>query len=228
MAKVLDGKVALIIGDAGAAGAAIAAGLAEAGAAVGTVASPQAKLDDRTAVEQAVDAVAGKLGAIDIVVLPVVDPAGLSPAPFAELSEAEWLRRCETPLRGVRVALQAAHKALKDRGGRMLLLVPTIAITGAEGLAPYTAVAEGARSLAKAAARRWGALGITVNCLALLPEQLHPGVQRDSAAPRVPNALGHVPDLETEIAPFIAMLATAPGIVTGTTLMVDGGNLMSI
>jgi len=239
MGTELKGKVALIIGDTGAAGAALAAGLAEAGATVAAVGSAgtqgpagaafaAAKLDDRAAVEAAVDGLAAKLGAIDIILLPVVDPAGLIPVVFAELSEEEWLRRCETPLRAIRVAMQAAHRAMKAKGGRVLLLAPTTAMTGADGFAPYTAVAEGARSLAKAAARKWGELGITINCLALTPEQLHPGASVASAPQRTPNAIGHVPDLRTEVAPFIAMLATAPGIVTGTTLIVDGGNLMSI
>ena len=228
MSQALQGKVALIIGDTGAAGAALAAGLTDAGAKVGTVGSAEAKLDDRAAVEAAVERVAAKLGPIDIAVLPVTDPAKLAPVVFAELSEPEWMRLCEVPLKSIRVAMQAAYKAMKDRGGCMLLLVPTIAITGIDGLAPYSAVAEGARSLSKAAARKWGEAGITVNCLALTPEQLHPDSGREPAATRTPNAIGHVPDLRTEIAPFIATFATGPGIVTGTTLMVDGGNLMSI
>jgi 3-oxoacyl-[acyl-carrier protein] reductase len=228
MSQSLQGKVALIIGDAGAAGAALAAGLADAGAKVATVGPAQAKLDDRAAVEAAVEEIAAKFGPIDLAVLPVTDPANLAPVVFAELSEPEWMRLCEVPLKSIRVAMQGAHKAMKGRGGHMLLLVPTIAITGADGLAPYSAVAEGARSLSKAAARKWGEVGITVNCLALTPEQLHPEAHRAPAETRTPNALGHVPDLRAEIAPFIATFATAPGIVTGTTLMVDGGNLMSI
>src|SRR5581483_4529894 len=146
--------------------AAIAAGLADAGAKVGTVGPGDAKLDDRPSVESAVEKVAAKLGPIDIVVLPVTDPGNLTPVVFAELSEPEWMRLCEVPLKSIRVAMQAAYKAMKGHGGSMLLLVPTIAITGLDGLAPYTAVAEGARSRSKAAARKWGEHGITINCLA--------------------------------------------------------------
>jgi len=230
---------------------AIAQGLAASGAAVGMMSTAsmsapmQQAVDDivesggkatRTAVnmenresfESIVESLVAQLGPIDLVVISVVDPGHLTPKPFVEFSEREFMARCEAPLRAVRVALQSAHKALAERGGRIFLLVPTIAINGAEGLAAYCAVGEGARSLAKAAARRWGAQGITVNCLALLPEQLHPAANRPPEATKVPQALDHLPDIRTEIAPLIAMLATAPAIVTGTTIMVDGGNLMSV
>ena len=252
MTAIMAGKVALILGDSGEAGVQIAQGLADAGAWVGfagpssmsalvaeTVdlitregghaASTIIEPGNRESAEKGVAAIAEALAPIDLVVLPVVDPGALVERAFVDLDEAEWMRLCEAPLRAVRVGLQAAHAALRERGGRILLLVPSIAITGAEGLAAYSAVGEGARSLAKAAARKWGALGITINSLGLLPEQLCPGAQRAHAEVRVPQALGHTPDLKTEVAPFIAMLATAPaGIATGSTIMLDGGNLMTI
>ena len=243
MTSVLAGKVALVSvyrgssrpGDADPA-VAILRGLADQGASVGLVA-PEASKDgvgasanmlDRGSYEAAVAAIVREIGTIDLFVLVVVDPGSLAPAAFATLGETEWAERCEAPLRAVRVGLQAAHGALKERGGRIVLLVPTIAINGAEGLVPYGAVGEGARSLAKAAARRWGAQGITVNCLALTPAQLHPEASATGRPTRVPQALDHTPDLRTEIAPFIACMVAAPGIVTGSTIMVDGGNLMSV
>lgn len=252
MSAILAGKVALILGDSGKAGTLIAEGLADAGAWVGlagpstmsplmseTVAliaqegghAAYVEIDpgNRDSAEKGAAAIAEALAPIDLVVLPVVDPGGLVPTAFAELDEGEWRRLCEAPLRAARVGLQTAHSVLRERGGRILLLIPSIAITGAAGLAAYSAVGEGARSLAKAAARKWGAHGITVNCLSLLPEQLCPCAKRENADTRVPQALGHTPDLKTEIAPFIALMGTAPaGIMTGTTIMLDGGNLMSV
>lgn len=129
----------------------------------------------------------------------------------------------------MRVALQAAHTVLQNRGGRVIVLVPTISMIGAAGFVPYSAVGEGARSLAKAAARAWGKLGITVNCLGLTLEQLHPG--QGEAPPtesKVPRALGRIPNLESEVADLIAGLAAGPNIVTGMTVMADGGDVMSV
>jgi len=251
MTSLLNGKVALIVGDGGEADGALAAGLAACGAAVGLIGPARhagamarhcaeirgsgAKAaylavppGERSALEGAIGQLVELLGPVDLVILPVTDPGELSAVPFATLDESDFAARCEAPLKAMRVAMQAAHTALRETGGRIILLVPTIAINGAEGLVAYGAVGEGARSLAKAAARRWGEHGITVNCLALTPEQLHPGATRAAPATRVPQALDHTPDLKTEVAPLIASLATGPAIVTGATIMVDGGNLMSV
>ena len=172
--------------------------------------------------------VAETSGAVDLVVIPVTDPGGLTPAPLADMDEAEWIRRCEAPLGAVKTALQEAHAVLTQRGGgRIVLLVPTIAMIGAADFAPFSAVGEGARSLAKAAARGWGAQGITVNCLALTQEQLAPGIEGHVTETRVPPAL-KTPDLENDVAAFIATLTVGPAVVTGTTMMLDGGNYMSV
>jgi 3-oxoacyl-[acyl-carrier protein] reductase len=208
MADLLAGKIALVLGG-DAVGDAVARGLAKLGAI-------------------AFRSVAETSGAADVVVIPVVDPGGLTPAPLAEMDEAEWIRRCEAPLGAVRTALQEAHAVLTERGGgRVVLLVPTIAMIGAANFAAFSAVGEGARSLAKAAARGWGAQGITVNCLALTQEQLAPGVEGTVTETRVPPALA-TPDLENDVAGFIATLTVGPAVVTGTTMMLDGGNLMSV
>jgi NAD(P)-dependent dehydrogenase (short-subunit alcohol dehydrogenase family) len=208
MTDLLAGKDALVLGD-GEVGAAIAHGLARLGASV-------------------TRHVAETSGRVDLVVIPVTDPGGLTPAPLAGMDEAEWIRRCEAPLGAVRAALQEAHAVLTQRGGgQVILLVPTIAMIGAADFAPFSAVGEGARSLAKAAARGWGPEGITVNCLALTQEQLAPGIEGHVTETRVPPAL-KTPDLETDVAAFIAALAVGPAVVTGTTIMLDGGNYMSV
>ena len=207
MSSLLAGKEALVLGG-DAVGDAIARGLGHLGASVARH-------------------VAETPGAVDLVVIPVTDPGGLTPTPLAEMDEAEWIRRCEAPLGAVRVALQEAHALLSRRGGRIVLLVPTIAMIGAADFAAYSAVGEGARSLAKAAARGWGSLGITINCLALTQEQLAPGMEGQVTETRVPPAL-KTPDLETDVASFIATLVLGPAVVTGTTMMLDGGNHMSV
>jgi 3-oxoacyl-[acyl-carrier protein] reductase len=199
-------NVGTVVLGGGAVGAALTKGLARLGAAVA---------DDFGA------------GPVDLVVIPVTDPGGLTRAPLAEMDEAEWIRRCEAPLDAVRVALQRAHAALAGRGGRIVLLVPTAAMLGAADFVAYSTVGEGARSLAKAAARGWGKDGITVNCIALTQEQLAPGSHDEVTEKRVPQAL-KTPDLENDIAELIATLATGPAVITGNTIMADGGNLMSV
>lgn len=210
MSVTLENVGTVVLGG-GAAGAALARGLARLGARV---------TDDLN------------VAAVDLVVIPVTDPGGLTRVPLAEMDEAEWIRRCEAPLDAVRVALQRAHAALAGKegagkGGRIVLLVPTASMLGAADFAAYSAVGEGARSLAKAAARGWGKDGITINCIALTQEQLAPGADGDVTEKRVPQAL-KTPDLENDIAALIATLATGPAVITGNTIMADGGNLMSV
>ena len=243
----MSGKTALIVSSGAEVAAQIAFGLADQGAAIGLIgpsdvpatamqgaggktALRTAALDDRAAVAHAGRKIAEALGAIDLIVLPILDPKILTPSPLAEQSEADWIERCETPLRMARIGLQVSFDLLRARGGQIILLVPTIAITGGVGLAAYSAVGEGVRSMAKAVARRWGADGIRVNCLALTPEQLSPSSSAaDPATARQPRALGRVPALRAEVAPFIAMLASPQAqIVTGATIMLDGGELMSL
>jgi NAD(P)-dependent dehydrogenase (short-subunit alcohol dehydrogenase family) len=203
---MLAGKDALVLGD-GEVDAAIARGLARLGASVARH-------------------VAETPGAADLVVIPVTDPGGLTATPLADMDEAEWIRRCEAPLGAVRTALREAPGLLSQCGGQIVLLVPTIAVLGAADFVPFSAVGEGARSLVKAA-RSWGSQGITVNCLALTQEQLAPGIDGQVTETRVPQAL-KTPDLESDVAGFIAPLAVGPAVVTGTTMMLDGGNLMSV
>lgn len=87
MTDLLAGKDALVLGD-GEVGAAIARGLARLGASVARH-------------------VAETSGRVDLVVIPVTDPGGLTPAPLADMDEAEWilvaarrrLARCAWPCR---------------------------------------------------------------------------------------------------------------------------------
>ena len=73
MADLLAGKISLVLGG-DAVGDAISQGLARLGSIV-------------------FRKVAETSGAADLVVIPVVDPGGLIPAPLAEMDEADWIRR---------------------------------------------------------------------------------------------------------------------------------------
>src|SRR4051812_37766682 len=87
-------------------------------------------------------------------------------AALVETDEDAWDTRGEALLCAALHDCQRAHAAMREGGGRIVLVTPTVALVGAAGLAPLATAAEGMRTLAKAAARQWGALGITVNCVA--------------------------------------------------------------
>jgi NAD(P)-dependent dehydrogenase (short-subunit alcohol dehydrogenase family) len=112
-------------------------------------------------------------------------------------------------------------------GGSLVVVIPTLALVGASDFVPWAVVAEGQRSLAKAAARAWGHEGITVNCLAV------PGaLLSDDAAPdrpgQPPPALRRLPRREGDVA--LVLLSLVSGgwrAVTGATIAVDGGVWMT-
>ncbi|TML41561.1 MAG: SDR family oxidoreductase, partial [Actinobacteria bacterium] len=87
------------------------------------------------------------------------------------------------------------------------------------------------RLLAKSAARQWGRLGITVNCVAPAWQAMVPG----EAGPDQPGdpvsladaALGP-PDLESDVGgAVVAVASDEAGGLTGATLCLDGGVAMA-
>jgi 3-oxoacyl-[acyl-carrier protein] reductase len=150
----------------------------------------------------------------------VVDAGPLREPPtvgdLVSLSSVDWMQSAEDPLRRALHVLQAAHRALRDGGGRILVLLPSLVMTGAASVAAHSAAAEGYRSLAKAAARAWGNEGIAVQCV-LVPTGIdRPGLQ--------PPALNGTP----ELAPILsALLDERLNAVTGLTLAADGGVWMT-
>jgi len=220
---MLAGRVVLVTGGRAGIGRGIALGLGDAGATVAVVDGPIAS---RGGAEGAfADAVAAH-GPLDTVVHALVDPAALVEASLADTDEAAWDARCEALLRTALYCCQAAYVQLEQRGGRLVLVTPTVGLTGAAGLVPYATAVEGMRAMAKSAARQWGARGITVNCVAP-PVELMTREARE-AAPGGRPALGRAPDARTDVAPVIAFLAAAPShLVTGTTIAIDGGVVMA-
>jgi NAD(P)-dependent dehydrogenase (short-subunit alcohol dehydrogenase family) len=212
--------VAVLGGDS-AFGAALTAGLARAGHQV--VAVDDLGLDHGDVVRAAIERAAPDG------VTAVVDAGYLreppSPGELAALPPAEWLRIAEQPMRRALHVLQAAHRCLPG-GGRVVVLLPSLVMSGAAGVVAWSAAAEGYRSLAKAAARAWGPDGVTLTCV-LVPASLiadgavdRPGLQ--------PPALGRAPDVMSDIAPVISgLLDERFASVTGLTLAVDGGVWMT-
>lgn len=137
-----------------------------------------------------------------------------------------WWRQAEQPLRRALHVLQGAHRCLQHGGGRIVVLLPSLVMSGAAEVVAWSAAAEGYRSLVKAAARAWGGEGIAIKSV-LIPASLiaEPAVDRPGLQP---PALGHQPDLGSDVAPVIAaLLDERLDAVTGLTLAVDGGVWMT-
>lgn len=182
----------------------------------------------RENVDGAFMAASDALGApVDIVLHGAMDPIAYEACAFEDVDDERWDRVWEHTMRGLIYVFQAGHAQMRGRGGRFLLITPTISMSGAERLVPYTCAVEGQRLIAKSAARQWGADGITVNCLAPAPEHVVPEVA-SSAVSLAPPALGGPGNVVDDLGPVAVFLAGDAGhFVTGVTLCADGGVWMA-
>jgi 3-oxoacyl-[acyl-carrier protein] reductase len=166
--------------------------------------------------------VVGDNGGLDALVFAPWRPDVCHPVAFEDLTDAEWQRAWQDTMDAAVQACVDAHARMVGNGGRIVLVVPTIALSGGARFAHWAAAAEGVRILAKSAARQWGADGITVNAVAVSPEL---ALSEPAAAGPVSIAPPALRDADS--ASFIAAFALDPSPVTGQTITVDGGLWMA-
>ncbi len=175
-------------------------------------------------VEQAAEAGGGP---IDVVVHAAMPAIAFEATDLADVDDERWDAVWEGTMRSTLFVLQAAYRQMAGRGGSIVLVTPTVSMSGAERLVPYTTAVEGQRLLAKSAARQWGPDGIRVNCVAPAPEQVPIGVDSMSVS-LAPPALGGPGDVTDDVGPVVVWLASdAAHFVTGVTVCADGGVWMA-
>lgn len=165
-------------------------------------------------------------GAPDGVVVVVGADPGPEAADMRDLSDEEWHRLTEQPMRRVLIALQHARSAFGDRGGRIVVVVPTVGLSGSAGIVPYTTVVEGVRSMVKSAARQWISCNIRVNTVAVALPLLTPGADvfgSHLTAAAVP--VDHTA-LDTIVDAALFLLRPDCRHLTGATIVADGGSVM--
>jgi NAD(P)-dependent dehydrogenase (short-subunit alcohol dehydrogenase family) len=237
----LDGKVALVTGASRGLGAGIADALKEAGAkVVGTsreqdsaeqvakrLGSVPVVMDvaDVGSVRAGVDRVASQLGRLDI----LVNNAGLNiPQGVFDVDEASWNAVVDTNLKGTFFAAQAAARRMVAEGGRIINIASQAGVVGIEERSAYGASKGGVTILTKVLAIELARHGITVNAVAptfvateLTRTTLEDPAWRERVLSRIP--LGRVGEPEDVAAATVYLASPAAAMVTGHTLLVDGG-----
>jgi gluconate 5-dehydrogenase len=232
----LDGKTALVTGASRGIGAAIAAGFAEASAKVlglsrsGTaptgVTALACDLSDDASIKRAFDQVA-KAGGLDV----LVNAAGIS-LPADGASELKRFRdTLATDLTGVYATILSAYPLLKKAGGSIINITSINSVRGFPGNPGYVAAKAGLAGLTRALANDYARDGIRVNALA--PGYIATDLNRDffrsdagkAMIARIPQRrLGALEDLD---GPLLLLASDASRYMTGSTITVDGGHLVS-
>jgi 3-oxoacyl-[acyl-carrier protein] reductase len=246
----LSEKVAIVTGGSRGIGRAIALGLAGAGAAVavnykgnqaaadevvraieaigGQALAVQADVSVPEDVERLFKAVAERFGRLDI----LVNNAGITrDTLLLRMKEADFDSVLDTNLRGAFLCTKAALRPMtKARGGRIINITSVVGLIGNAGQANYSAAKAGLIGFTKAVAREMASRAITANAVApgYVDTEMTAGLGDQIKAAILENIpLGRLGTPE-DIANTVCFLASdAAAYITGQTITVDGGMVMS-
>ena len=246
----LEGKSALVTGASRGIGRAIASGFAEAGADVALAARSEGDLEtlakeidaigrralvlptdvrDRSAIQSMIDTTVKEFGKLDI----LVNNAGGSNfmSPIVGLRPEGWDKLRTLNLDSVFHATQIGAQAMLVTGGGSIIQIASVAgIEGAPGLAPYSAAKAGVILLSQTVAKELAGSGVRVNTIApgWIDTPLNDWMTSDEAILREAEKMipmGRIGRAEEIVGPAIVLASDAASFVTGTTLVVDGGQL---
>ena len=243
----LDGKIALVTGASVGLGAAMAIGLAEAGADVVThchfageadetcqkvsglgrkTISLAGDMADKDVPKNLIKQVIEQFGRIDI----LINNAGMiRRSPAVDFSEEDWTQVLEVNLSSIFRLSQAAGRQMIEQGaGKIINVASLLSFQGGITVPAYTASKSGVAGLTKALANEWAKYNINVNAIApgYMATNNTTALRADETRnrqilERIPAGRWGEPEDLVGAAVFLA--SAASDYVQGHILTVDGG-----
>lgn len=239
----LDGQVAVITGGASGIGSAIAELFAGYGARVaildrdgeaadavaarlgGDAFAVAVDVSDADSVQQAVDAVLDRAGAVDV----LINSAGVARLAAADsIDDAFWHSTLAVNLTGAFLMSRAVGRRMLERGrGKIISLASQAASVALPGHVAYCASKSGLLGMTRVLALEWGPRGITANTISptvvLTPLGIDAWDNEQGAAHQAEVPVGRFA-MPEEIAAVAAFLASeAANMINGADIVVDGG-----
>lgn len=244
----LEGKVAVVTGASRGIGREIAMGFARAGADVVVAARTKDDLErlakeigllgrrslpvamdvtDRAQVDELMERSARELGRLDVL---VNNAGGIRfMAPLVDVRSEGWDKVLALNLDAVFHATQAAAKRMVGLGGGSIIQISSVAgVQGGQGVSPYSAAKGGVRLMTQTAAKELARSRVRLNSIAPgwiatdLNANLRESAELGEGIIRtIPMGRWGRPEEVVGAAIFLA--SDAASFVTGTTIVVDGG-----
>lgn len=247
----LEGRAALVTGGSKGLGAFFAERLAQSGARVAVAARNKAECETVCArirdaggeaiplaidvtraasVDAAVAEVVETFGRLDIL---VANAGVTATTPLLDLEEEAWDRILDTNLKGAFLVSRAAARAMAaaKTGGTIVTVASILGERIAGQVSAYCASKAGLIQLTRSMALEWARHGIRAN--ALCPGYVETDLNRDFFESEAGKALirripyRRLAKLEDVAGPLLFLCSDASSYMTGSTLEVDGGHLVS-
>jgi 3-oxoacyl-[acyl-carrier protein] reductase len=185
-------------------------------------------LSDSNAVEALFPKAEELMGKVDI----LVNNAGITRDGLAiRMNDEDWAQVLDVNLTSSFRLCRAALKAMmKRRNGRIINISSVVGVTGNSGQANYATTKAGLIGLSKSLAQEVASRGITVNCIApgFITSSMT-GVLPDTVKEKILASVpqGRMGSPEEIAAGAVYLASTEAAYVTGQTLHINGGMLMS-